>query len=103
MSKLPEKGTAKYYEMLADDPSDFIDDGPEESKATKAAVKAAASKVVKKAADADVGNEEESDVVKRLREDLAAAQLDAANAKAEVIDVKSAKKKRAPKGLYKTQ
>jgi len=79
-------------------------DEPEESKAAaEAAVNAAAAKVVKKAADADVGNEEESDVVKKLREDLAAAQLDAANAKAEVIAVKSAKKKRAPKGLYKAQ
>jgi len=79
-------------------------DEPEESKAAaEAAVNAAAVKVVKKAADADVGNEEESDVVKKLREDLAAAQLDAANAKAEVIAVKSAKKKSAPKGLYKAQ
>jgi hypothetical protein len=79
-------------------------DEPEESKAAaEAAVNAAAAKVVKKAADADVGNEEESDVVKKLREDLAAAQLDAANAKAEVIAVKSAKKKRDPKGLYKAQ
>ena len=76
-------------------------DEPEESKAAaEAAVNAAAAKVVKKAAD--VGNEE-SDEMKKLRADLAAAQLDAANAKAEVIAVKSAKKKRAPKGLYKAQ
>ena len=41
MSKpLPEKGTAEYYEMLSDDPADFIDDGPEEGNAAaKAAVK----------------------------------------------------------------
>jgi hypothetical protein len=49
-------------------------DEPEESKAAaEAAVNAAAAKVVKKAAD--VCNEEESDVVKKLRADLAAAQL----------------------------
>ena len=76
-------------------------DEPEESKAAaEAAVNAAAAKVVKKAAD--VGNEE-SDEMKKLRADLAAAKLEAANAKAEVIAVKSAKKKRAPKGLYKAQ
>ena len=52
MSKpLPEKGTAEYYEMLADDPSDFIDDGPEEGKtAAKAAKKAADGKVAAQAA-----------------------------------------------------
>ena len=49
-------------------------DEPEESKAAaEAAVNAAAAKVVKKAAD--VCNEEESDVVKKLRADLAAEQL----------------------------
>ena len=79
-------------------------DEPEESKAeVEVAVNAASAKVVKKAADADVGNEEESDVVKKLRDTLAVAQLDSVNAKAEVIAVKSAKKKRAPKGLYKAQ
>jgi hypothetical protein len=30
---LPEKGTAEYYEAVADEPSDFIDDGPEEGTA----------------------------------------------------------------------
>ena len=92
MSKpLPEKGTAEYYEMLADDPSDFITD-PEESKAAKDAVKAAAGKVaVQAAAGAGADNEEESDLVKKLRAELAAA------------NAKSAKKTRAPKGLYKTQ
>ena len=45
MSKpLPKEGTKEYYEMLADEPSDFIVDGPEESKT-------AAGKVVKKTAD----------------------------------------------------
>ena len=49
-------------------------DEPEESKAAaEAAVNAAAVKVVKKAAD--VCNEEESDEMKKLRADLAAAQL----------------------------
>ena len=74
----------EYAEKLSEDPSQFYDD---------AAVKV-----------------EESDEVKKLRAALAAAQLDAANAKteaanakAEVIAVKSAKKKRAPKGLYKAQ
>jgi hypothetical protein len=93
MSKpLPEKGTAEYYEAVADEPSDFIDDGPEESKTAKAAVKAAAAKVVvQAAAGAGADNEEESDLVKKLRAELAAA------------NAKSAKKTRAPKGLYKTQ
>jgi hypothetical protein len=50
-----------------------------------------------------VGNEEESDVIKKLRADLAAAKLVAVNAKAEALAVKSAKKKRAAKGLYKAQ
>ena len=92
MSKpLPEKGTAEYYEMLADDPSDFITE-PEESKAAKDAVKAAAGKVaVQAAAGAGADNEEESDLVKKLRAELAAA------------NAKSSKKTRAPKGLYKTQ
>ena len=64
-------------------------DEPEESKAAKDAVKAAADKVaVQAAAGAGVDPEEESDLVKQLRAELAAA--------------KSAKK-RAPKGLYKTQ
>jgi len=74
----------EYAEKLSEDPSQFYDD----------------DKVVKKAAD--VGNEE-SDEMKKLRADLAAAKLEAANAKAEVIAVKSAKKKRAPKGMYKAQ
>ena len=81
----------EYAEKLSEDPSQFYDDEPEESKT--AAVKV-----------------EESDEMKKLRAALAAAQLDAANAKteaanakAEVIAVKSAKKKRAPKGLYKAQ
>ncbi len=66
-------------------------DEPEESKAAKDAVKAAASKVaVQATADAGVDPEEESDLVKKLRAELAAA------------NAKSAKK-RAPKGLYKTQ
>ncbi len=53
MSSLrPKKGTAEYAEQCADDPSDFIDDEPEEGNAAaKAAVKAASTKVAKKAAD----------------------------------------------------
>jgi hypothetical protein len=99
MSKMTS--SQEYAEKLSEDPSQFYDDEPEESKAAaEAAVNAAAVKVVKKAAD--VGNEE-SDEMKKLRADLAAAKLEAANAKAEVIAVKSAKKKRAPKGLYKAQ
>ena len=91
----------EYAEKFSEDPSQFYDDEPEESKAAaEAAVNAAAVKVVKKAAD--VGNEE-SDEMKKLRADLAATKLEAANAKTEVIAVKSAKKKRAPKGLYKAQ
>ena len=91
----------EYAEKLSEDPSQFYDDEPEESKAAaETAVNAAAVKVVKKAADVD---NEESDEMKKLRADLAAAKLEAANAKAEVIAVKSAKKKRAPKGLYKAQ
>ena len=92
MSSLrPKKGTAEYYEAVADEPSDFITE-PEESKAAKDAVKAAAGKVaVQAAAGAGVDNEEESDLVKKLRAELAAA------------NAKAAKKTRAPKGLYKTQ
>ena len=54
MSKpLPEEGTPAYYEAVADEPSDFIADGPEEgTAAAKAAKKAADGKVAKKAADA---------------------------------------------------
>jgi hypothetical protein len=88
---LPEKGTAEYYEAVADEPSDFITE-PGESKEAKDAVKAAAGKVaVQAAAGAGADNEEESDLVKKLRAELAAA------------NAKSAKKTRAPKGLYKTQ
>eukprot|EP00001_Collodictyon_triciliatum_P163672 28817_2 len=101
MSKMTP--SQEYAEKLAEDPSQFYDHEPEESKAAaEAAVNAAAVKVVV--------NAEESDEMKKLRADLAAAKLetanaklDAANAKAEVIAVKSAKKKRAPKGLYKAQ
>jgi hypothetical protein len=79
-----------YFETLSEDPSDLIINEPEESKAAKDAVKAAAGKVaVQAAAGAGADNEEESDLVKQLRAELAAA--------------KSAKKTRAPKGLYKTQ
>ena len=54
---LPEKGTAEYYEAVADEPSDFIDDGPEEGKVeAKASKKAADGKVAKKAADAKEKN-----------------------------------------------
>ena len=46
MSKpLPEKGTAEYYEAVADEPSDFIDEGPEGKVASKATKKATDSKV----------------------------------------------------------
>jgi hypothetical protein len=53
MSSLrPKKGTAEYAEQCADDPSDFIDDEPEEGNAAaKVAVKTASAKVAKKAAD----------------------------------------------------
>ena len=98
----------EYAEKLSEDPSQFYDDEPEESKsAAEAAVNAAAVKVVKKAAD--VGNEE-SDEMKKLRADLASMKIEKDKlqkekdiAVAEVIAVKSAKKKRAPKGLYKAQ
>jgi len=97
MADFPEKYSKEWHEMKAEDPSQIQDN------AAEAAMKAAAGKVVKKASDADVGNEEESDVIKKLRADLAAAKLDAVNAKAEALAAKSAKKKRAPKGLYKAQ
>jgi hypothetical protein len=63
-----------------------IDDGPEESKAAKEAVKTAAAKVAKKV-DADDYDKIVAEN-KKLKEELA---------------LKSAKKTRAPKGLYKTQ
>ena len=85
-------------------------DEPGESKAAKAAVKAAAGKVaVQAAAGVDVGKEEtmanflklaaENKKLKEdamVREQTHADELAAANAK-------SAKKTRAPKGLYQTQ
>ena len=85
-----EKASQEYAEKLAEDPSQFYDDEPEESKAAaKAAKKAADVKVaVQAAAGAGADNEEESDLVKQLRAELAA---------------KSAKKQRAPKGLYQSQ
>ncbi len=56
-SPLPEKGTAEYYEAVANEPSDFIDDGPEEgTAAAKAAKKAADGKVPKKTAEAKEKN-----------------------------------------------
>jgi len=77
-------------EHLDIDPCDK--DEPGESKAAKAAVKAAAGKVaMQAAAGAGADNEEESALVKQLRAELAAA------------NAKSAKKPRAPKGFYKTQ
>ena len=88
-----EKASQEYAEKLAEDPSQFYDDEPEESKAAaKAAKKAADVKVaVQAAAGAGADNEEESDLVKQLRAELAAA------------NAKSAKKQRAPKGLYQSQ
>jgi hypothetical protein len=81
-----------YYEKLSEDPSDLIINEPEESKAAKDAVKTAAGKVAMQAAAvAGADNEEESDLVKKLRSELAAA------------NAKSAKKTRVPRGLYKTQ
>ncbi len=91
-----------YYETLSEDPSDLIINEPEENKAAKDAVKAAAGKVVMQAAAASkvamqaaagagADNEEESELVKKLRVELAAD------------NVKSVKKTRVPKGLYKTQ
>ena len=72
-------------------------DEPGESKAAKDAVKAAAGKVTKKAADADVGKEETManflELVaenKKLKEDLAAKEAQSA-------------KKRAPKGAHKAK
>ncbi len=81
-----------YSETLSEDPSDLIINEPEESKAAKDAVKAAAGKVaMQAAAGPGADNEEESDLVKKFRAELAAG------------NAKSAKKTRPPKGLYKTQ
>ena len=94
MSKpLPEEGTPAYYEAVADEPSDFIDDGPEEGKAAgKAAKKAADGKVV---AQAPPTQKEIEAFVARMTPDNKAGMLDAMGA--------TPAKKRAPKGLYKTQ
>ncbi len=79
-----------YYETLSEDPSDLINE-PEEIKEAKDAVKAEAGKVAMQAtAGAGVDPEEESDLVKKLRAELA------------VANAKSAKE-RAPKGSYKTK
>jgi hypothetical protein len=93
MSKpLPEEGTPAYYEAVADEPSDFIDDGPEESKTAKAAKKAADAKVAVQAAPTQ---KEIDDFMARMTTEDKARTLDAMGA--------TPAKKRAPKGLYKTQ
>ena len=78
MSKpLPEKGTAEYYEAVADEPSDFIDDEPEEGKAVaKAAVNAAVGKVTKKAADVKEKNFQDA-IAEKAAHDKAVADVKA--------------------------
>ena len=92
MSKpLPEKGTAEYYEAVADEPSDFIDDGPEEGKvAAKAAKKAADGKV---AAQAAPTQKEIDDFMARMTPED----------KDRVLGAYTPAKKRAPKGAHKTK
>ena len=95
MSKLPEKGTAEYYEAVADEPSDFIDDGPEEGKAAaKAAKKAADGKVTAQAA---LTQKEIDSFVSRMTPDQRDGVLVAYGVSP------AAKKTRAPKGFYATQ
>ena len=92
MSKpLPEEGTPAYYEAVADEPSDFIDDGPEEGKAAaKAAKKAADGKV---AAQATPTQKEIDDFMARMTTED----------KDRVLAANTPVKKRAPKGAHKTK
>ena len=93
-----------YYETLSEDPSDLIINEPEESKAAKDAVKAAAGKVaVQVAAGADVPaqaaptQKEIADFMARMTPEDKDRVLVAYGVSPAV------KKTRAPKGLYKTQ
>jgi hypothetical protein len=118
-SPLPEEGTAKYYEAVADEPSDFIDDGPEEATAaTKATKKDADVKVAKKAAEVkeknfldaiaqkavvDAAQKEIDDIQAGMNPDQKARMLTAYGVIDDAKAATTSAKKRAPKGLYKTQ
>ena len=81
----------EYAEKLSEDPSQFYDD---------AAVKVEESAEVKKLRADLASMKIEKD---KLQKEKDIAVADATNAKAEVIAVKAAKKKRAPNGMYKAQ
>jgi hypothetical protein len=99
-SPLPEKGTAKYYEAVADEPSDFIDDGPEEGKvAAKAAKKAADGKVAVQAADGKVAVQA-APTQKEIDDFMARMTTED---KDRVLAAYTPVKKRAPKGAHKTK
>ena len=92
-----------YYETLSEDPSDLIINEPEESKAAKDAVKAAAGKVaVQAAAGADVPVQVPP-TQKEIEEFMARMTTEDKERVLVAHGVSPAAKKRAPKGLYKTQ
>ena len=92
-----------YYETLSEDPSDLIINEPEESKAAKDAVKAAAGKVaVQAAAGADVPVKV-APTQKEIEEFMARMTTEDKERVLVAHGVSPAAKKRAPKGLYKTQ
>ena len=89
-----------YYETLSEDPSDLINE-PEESKAAKDAVKAAAGKVaVQAGAGADVATQA-APTQKEI--DAFMARMSTEDKDRVLGAYTPAAKKRAPKGLYKTQ
>ena len=94
----------EYAEKLSEDPSQFYDDEPEESKAAaKAAVNAAAGKVaVQAGAGADVAAQT-APTQKEIDAFLARMTPEDKNRVLVAHGVSPAAKKRAPKGLYKTQ
>ena len=100
-----EKASQEYAEKLAEDPSQFYDDEPEESKAAaKAAVNAAAGKVaVQAGAGADVAAQT-APTQKEIDAFLARMTPEDKNRVLVAHGVSpAAKKQRAPKGLYQTQ
>jgi hypothetical protein len=93
-----------YYETLSEDPSDLIINEPEESKAAKDAVKAAAGKVaVQAAAGADVPVQA-APTQKEIDAFMARMTTEDKDRVLVAYGVSpAAKNTRAPKGLYKTQ
>jgi hypothetical protein len=95
------KGTRMYYETLSEDPSDLINE-PEESKAAKDEVKAAAGKVVMQAAAGADVPAQAAPTQKEIADFMARMSPEDKDRVLVAYGV-SSKKTRVPKGLYKTQ